>query len=214
MPTVSPADDSNTSSRRKSGTEGETNLVRVFALHRVQRYMSGNLRGGRWLSALHVTPGSEYLMGDRLYVSGLPYAVTEEELSDLFTQHGTVSSARIITDRFTGRSRGFGFVEMASQEAGNAAMENMNGKDMGGRQLVVNEARPRPSGGGGRGGAVAMFARGVIEDDVISFFLRLFFFEKRRLSRKAIKSQPKTALPASQTPQRAIAHDRRQSQAA
>ena len=143
MPTVSPVDDSNASSRRKSGTEGETNLVRVFALHRVQRYMSGNLRGGRWLSSLHVTPGSEYLMGDRLYVSGRPYAVTEVELSDLFTQHGTVSAARIITDRFTGRSRGFGFVEMGSDPEARIAMEALDGTELQGRVLKVNEAHER-----------------------------------------------------------------------
>ena len=69
--------------------------------------------------------------------------MTEDELRNAFAEHGEVQTAKIISDKFTGRSRGFGFVEMASQEAGNAAMENMNGKDMGGRQLVVNEARPR-----------------------------------------------------------------------
>ena len=79
-----------------------------------------------------------------LYVGNLNYDMTEDELRNAFAEHGEVQTAKIITDKFTGRSRGFGFVEMASQEAGNAAMENMNGKDMGGRQLVVNEARPRP----------------------------------------------------------------------
>ena len=79
-----------------------------------------------------------------LYVGNLNYDMTEDELRNAFAEHGEVQTAKIITDKFTGRSRGFGFVEMASQEAGSAAMENMNGKDMGGRQLVVNEARPRP----------------------------------------------------------------------
>ena len=78
-----------------------------------------------------------------LYVGNLNYDMTEDELRNAFAEHGEVQTAKIITDKFTGRSRGFGFVEMASQEAGSAAMENMNGKDMGGRQLVVNEARPR-----------------------------------------------------------------------
>ena len=79
-----------------------------------------------------------------LYVGNLNYDMTEDELRNAFAEHGEVQTAKIISDKFTGRSRGFGFVEMASQEAGSAAMENMNGKDMGGRQLVVNEARPRP----------------------------------------------------------------------
>ncbi len=78
-----------------------------------------------------------------LYVGNLNYDMSEEELRTAFAEHGDVQSAKIITDKFTGRSRGFGFVEMASDEAGNAAMENLNGKDVGGRQLVVNEARPR-----------------------------------------------------------------------
>ena len=82
-------------------------------------------------------------MGDRLYVSGLPYAVTEEELSDLFTQHGTVSSARILTDRFTGRSRGFGFVEMGSDPEARIAMEALDGTELQGRVLKVNEAHER-----------------------------------------------------------------------
>ena len=78
-----------------------------------------------------------------LYVGNLNYDMTEDELRNAFAEHGEVQTAKIISDKFTGRSRGFGFVEMASQEAGSAAMENLNGKDMGGRQLVVNEARPR-----------------------------------------------------------------------
>ena len=78
-----------------------------------------------------------------LYVGNLNYDMTEDELRNAFAEHGEVQTAKIITDKFTGRSRGFGFVEMASQEAGSAAMENLNGKDIGGRQLVVNEARPR-----------------------------------------------------------------------
>ena len=78
-----------------------------------------------------------------LYVGNLNYVMSEEDLRTAFAEHGDVTSAKIITDKFTGRSRGFGFVEMGSDDAGKAAMENLNGKDVGGRQLVVNEARPR-----------------------------------------------------------------------
>ncbi len=82
-------------------------------------------------------------MGDRLYVSGLPYAVTEAQLHDLFAGHGTVASARIITDRFSGRSRGFGFVEMGSEAEARAAMEALDGTELQGRMLKVNEAHER-----------------------------------------------------------------------
>ena len=78
-----------------------------------------------------------------LYVGNLNYDMSEEDLRTAFAEHGDVTSAKIITDKFTGRSRGFGFVEMGSDDAGKAAMENLNGKDVGGRRLVVNEARPR-----------------------------------------------------------------------
>tara|TARA_Y100001970_G_C13849090_1_gene658387 strand:- start:51 stop:263 length:213 start_codon:yes stop_codon:yes gene_type:complete len=69
--------------------------------------------------------------------------MSEDDLRNTFAEHGDVTSAKIITDKFTGRSRGFGFVEMGSEDAGKAAMENLNGKEINGRQLVVNEARPR-----------------------------------------------------------------------
>ncbi len=82
-------------------------------------------------------------MGDRLYVSGLPYAVTEAQLHELFSEHGTVASARIITDRFSGRSRGFGFVEMGSEVEAKAAMEALDGTELQGRVLKVNEAHER-----------------------------------------------------------------------
>ena len=92
-------------------------------------------------------------MGLKLYVGGLPYASTEQELSDLFAQHGTVASARIITDKFTGQSRGFGFVEMSSDSEAQAAISALNGSQMGGRTLTVNEARPQEAraGSAGRG---------------------------------------------------------------
>ena len=93
-------------------------------------------------------------MGSKLYVGGLPYSATEQQLSDLFAAHGAVASARIITDKFTGQSRGFGFVEMSSDSEAQAAITALNGSEMGGRTLTVNEARPQEprTGGGGRGG--------------------------------------------------------------
>ncbi|OLE51177.1 MAG: RNA-binding protein [Acidobacteria bacterium 13_1_20CM_3_53_8] len=90
-------------------------------------------------------------MATRLYVGNLSFRTTSEDLRELFAQAGTVESANIIEDRETGRSRGFGFVEMAAQEEANAAIEQFNGKEFGGRNLTVNEAKPRVDrGGGGR----------------------------------------------------------------
>ena len=92
-------------------------------------------------------------MGSKLYVGGLPYAATESQLTTLFAAHGTVESARVITDKFTGQSRGFGFVEMATQEEAKAAITGLNGTQMDGRPLTVNEAKPQePRTGGGGGG--------------------------------------------------------------
>jgi RNA recognition motif-containing protein len=88
-------------------------------------------------------------------VGSLPYSTTEQQLSELFAQHGAVQSAKVITDRYTGQSRGFGFVEMATGEEAQKAIAALNGTALGGRTLVVNEARPqekRPYGGGGGGG--------------------------------------------------------------
>ena len=92
-------------------------------------------------------------MGSKIYVGGLPYSATEQELSDLFAAHGSVQSARVITDKFTGQSRGFGFVEMSSGEEASKAISALNGTQMGGRTLTVNEAKPQEprSGGGDRG---------------------------------------------------------------
>jgi len=91
---------------------------------------------------------------NKLYVGGLPYEVTDDRLQELFSAHGTVESARVITDRMTGRSRGFGFVEMSSQEEAQQAIDKLNGTDLEGRSLTVNEAKPKEqrSGGGGGGG--------------------------------------------------------------
>ncbi len=91
-------------------------------------------------------------MSFKIYVGGLPYPTTETELTDLFVQHGNVDSAKIITDKYTGRSRGFGFVEMPSEEEGKAAIAALNGTQLEGRTLTVNQARPQESRPGGRGG--------------------------------------------------------------
>ena len=94
-------------------------------------------------------------MGAKLYVGNLSYNVTEERLQQHFAQHGSVVSARIITDKFSGRSKGFGFVEMSSDQEAEKATSALNGTDFEGRNIVVSEARPKPpppSGPGARGG--------------------------------------------------------------
>ncbi len=96
-------------------------------------------------------------MGNKLYVGNLPYSVRDSDLEQSFGQFGTVTSAKVMMERDTGRSKGFGFVEMGSDAEAQAAVEGMNGAPLGGRSLVVNEARPmeaRPprTGGGGYGG--------------------------------------------------------------
>ncbi|HYW72201.1 MAG TPA: RNA-binding protein [Pyrinomonadaceae bacterium] len=90
-------------------------------------------------------------MATKLYVGNLPFQTTSDELRDHFAQAGSVESASVVEDRMTGRSRGFGFVEMATPEEAAAAIEQLNGKDFGGRNLTVNEARPRTDRGGGGG---------------------------------------------------------------
>jgi cold-inducible RNA-binding protein len=92
-------------------------------------------------------------MGKKLYVGNLPYSVSDSDLQALFAPHGSVQSAQVIMDRDTGRSKGFGFVEMSTDEEAQAAIAAMNGQERDGRALTVNEARPKPEGGGGgRGG--------------------------------------------------------------
>jgi RNA recognition motif-containing protein len=92
-------------------------------------------------------------MGKKLYVGNLGYDVSDADLQQLFGQHGTVESAQVIQDRVTGRSKGFGFVEMGNDQEAQAAINALNGRDYGGRALTVNEAKPREErGGGGRGG--------------------------------------------------------------
>ncbi len=98
-------------------------------------------------------------MATKLFIGSLPYTTTDDELEQLFAAEGTVSSAKVIFDRETGRSKGFGFVEFENDDEAKAAIEKLNGSDFGGRALVVNEARPqeprgdrRSFGGGDRGG--------------------------------------------------------------
>lgn len=94
-------------------------------------------------------------MGNNLYVGGLPYSVTDARLQELFSMHGTVQSARVISDKFTGQSRGFGFVEMSSGSEAQTAISALNGTQLEGRTLTVNEAKPMAKrdnvGGGGSG---------------------------------------------------------------
>src|SRR2546423_2550234 len=96
-------------------------------------------------------------MGKRLYVGNLSYEVDSSALQEMFAAHGTVNSAEVISDRMTGRSKGFGFVEMSTDEEAQAAITALNGQENGGRTLTLNEAKPRGEragggGGGGRGG--------------------------------------------------------------
>jgi cold-inducible RNA-binding protein len=91
-------------------------------------------------------------MGNKLYVGNLGYDVSSSDLEQLFTPHGTVNSAQVINDRMTGRSKGFGFVEMASDQEAQTAIGALNGQEHGGRPLTVNEAKPRENRGGSGGG--------------------------------------------------------------
>jgi len=91
-------------------------------------------------------------MSKKLFVGGLPWATTSEELEEIFAAHGTVVTAKVITDRVTGKSRGFGFVEMDSSDDADKALQALNGTEYAGRTITVNEARQRAGGGGGGGG--------------------------------------------------------------
>lgn len=91
-------------------------------------------------------------MGKKIYVGNLPFTATSESLSEVFAQFGTVDSSKIITDRDTGRSKGFGFIEMSDSAAADSAIEKLHGSDLGGRSLTVNEARPMEPRTGGFGG--------------------------------------------------------------
>ena len=101
-----------------------------------------------------------------IYVANIPWKASEEELKNLFAEYGEVTSAKIVTDKFTQRSRGFGFIEMKDDAAGSKAINELNGADFMGKNLVVNEARPREprtgggGGGGSRGGSGGGFRKG------------------------------------------------------
>ncbi|MDQ5824764.1 MAG: RNA-binding protein [Chloroflexota bacterium] len=90
-------------------------------------------------------------MAKKLYVGNLPYSVTEDQLREMFSELGELSDVAVVTDRYTGQSKGFGFVEMVSDEAAQAAITKFDGQDMNGRAMVVNEAKPREDRGGGGG---------------------------------------------------------------
>jgi len=90
-------------------------------------------------------------MATKLYVGNLSYQTTDQQLHDLFSEAGNVSSAQVVTDRYTGQARGFGFVEMATEDEAQQAIAAINGRNVDGRALVVNESRPREGGGGGGG---------------------------------------------------------------
>jgi RNA recognition motif-containing protein len=99
-------------------------------------------------------------MGKKLYVGNLGYSVSDNDLSKLFEPHGTVESVQVIIDRDSGRSKGFGFVEMKTEQEAQAAIAAMNGKELGGRALTVNEAKPRAEGGRGGSGGRGGYGRG------------------------------------------------------
>jgi RNA recognition motif-containing protein len=100
------------------------------------------------------------MVGKKLYVGNLGYDVTSSDLAEVLSQYGTVLSAEVISDRMTGRSRGFGFVEMESEQEADAAIEALNGKEHMGRTLTVNIAKPRSDRGGGGGGGGGRGGRG------------------------------------------------------
>ena len=103
-------------------------------------------------------------MGSKLYVGGLPYSVTGDRLQEIFSEHGTVESANVISDKFTGQSRGFGFVEMSSSGEAQKAIDSLNGTQLDGRTLTVNEAKPmakRDNFGGGGGNRVVVVAAAI-----------------------------------------------------
>ena len=134
-------------------------------------------------------------MGNKLYVGGLPFSVTDGTLEELFKEHGTVESARVISDKFTGKSRGFGFVEMSNDEQAQKAIEALNETQLEGRTLTVNEAKPQDKGpvvvsetteGEAGGGAVANVPAG-------SFSFKL----KPKNIRRTVWSQPRPFSPVS-----------------
>ena len=133
---------------------GEKDVVRKALAHKKRVRGLPAIPHRPFLSLSYLSGQYHYLMevvvNQKIYVGNLPYSTTDQELQDLFANHGNVQSASVVTDRYTGRSRGFGFVEMESAEEAQQAISALNGTDYGGRNLVVNEARPkesRPPGG-------------------------------------------------------------------
>jgi RNA recognition motif-containing protein len=110
------------------------------------------MRGVHDFETVEESLRGDVAMAKRLYVGNLGYSVTSDELHELFEQYGQVKSAQVLIDRESGRSRGFGFVEMENHEEADAAIQNLDGNDYQNRRLTVNEARPRTPGGGGGGG--------------------------------------------------------------
>lgn len=104
-------------------------------------------------------------MGTKLFVGGLPWATTDDALQSFFAAAGTVTSAKVIVDKMTGKSRGFGFVEMSTPEEAQKAVNELNGKDLDGRQIIVNEAKPMEPRSGGQGGGHGGFRGGDRRDD-------------------------------------------------
>src|SRR5262249_26525514 len=128
-------------------------LPSAFPLSHSQRACSGERRRPAGVAACPLCLFGRPSMGKKLYVGNLTYGVTDSDLLKLFEAHGTVQSAQVIMDRDTGRSKGFGFVEMNSDQEAQAAIQALNGKEVDGRSLTVNEAKPKTEGGGGRGGS-------------------------------------------------------------
>ena len=106
------------------------------------------LKGKEWSAQMSLASAEESLMGRRLYVGNLAWTVTDQDLHDVFSEAGEVDSSQVIMDRATNRSRGFGFVEMATDEGADAAIKRLNGREIKGRPIKVNEAQARTGGGG------------------------------------------------------------------
>jgi RNA recognition motif-containing protein len=124
---------------------------RTLSEHSIPDGLGPDVRIGR-LDGTPETSALDTGLSKKLYVGNIPFTTTEDELRDVFAQHGTVDSVAVITDRETGRPRGFAFVEMADDDAAGSAMRSLDGSDLGGRSLRVNEAQERRGGGGGGGG--------------------------------------------------------------
>jgi cold-inducible RNA-binding protein len=125
-----------------------------LSIPRLDRHWVGSLGESHLLRCCNGKREEVIAMAKRLYVGNLPWSSTSASLEALFSAHGEVKSAEVVSDRETGRSRGFGFVEMATDEGGQKAIDALNGTEVDGRAITVNEAReraPRPGGGGGRG---------------------------------------------------------------